>query len=629
MQLIPINEKKIPLVKEWQTSKEKHELNAYGVGLVCGHDNIEAIDIDLKYDLTGNLFERYKRAINDLDKTLLPKLVVQKTVSNGYHFVYKCVTIEGNKKLANRYASDSEKLQGDKVKVLIETRGIGGYIAIVPTPKYQLVHGSFDDINEITVEQRDILMTCAREFNEVLSEIVPIKFKQVEQKSGLSPFEDYNERGNVIDLLESHGWKIVGNKENKILFKRPGQTSANHSGNYDSAKKWFSVFTTSSEFETEKAYLPYAVFSKLECKDDFTEASRKLYNLGFGDRFEKKEREQLKTSKINLNDDNYDFVATSKDYNEYLNQWREGTFKLGLLTGVPQLDLHYRFKANSLVVVNGIDNVGKSTVLWYLMMLGSLLHSYKWIVFSSENSVGSFVKKMIEYYWSLPIAEINPVKYKKAKDFVETHFTIILSSDNLYNYEDILNMTKKLLLKDSYFGLLIDPYNSLAEDLKVNSHQYHYKAISDIKLFTKQNNISIYLNCHAITSSTRTLVGQKFLQAPKKGDTEGGGKFANKADDFLTIHREVNNPERWMETEIHIRKIKETETGGKVTGVDNPVILIAVKGLVGFVDDYGVNPIIAHHNKNGTNYETFETPKQLPPNTDFLDIVINDEINPF
>lgn len=628
MQLIPINEKKIPLVKEWQTSTVKHELNSYGVGLVCGHDNIEAIDIDLKYDLTGELFKKYKLAINQLDKNLLNKLVVQKTMSNGYHFIYKCAIIEGNKKLANRYANEDEKKLGEKVKVLIETRGIGGYIAIVPTPKYELIHGSFDAINEITENERDILMTCAREFNEVFTEVVPIKHKQVEQKSGLSPFEDYNERGNVIELLESNGWKVVGNKENKTLFKRPGQTSANHSGNFDHSKNWFSVFTTSSEFETEKAYLPYAVFAKLECKDDFTEASRKLYNLGFGDRFEKKETLPIK-SKISIEDDNYDFVATGKDYNEYLNQWREGTFKLGAKTGIPQLDVHYRFKENSLVVANGVDNVGKSTVLWFLMMLGSLLHGYKWIVFSSENSVGSFVKKMIEYYWSLPISEMTPIKYKKAKDFVESHYTIILSSDSLYTYEDVLNMTKKIMLKDTYFGLLIDPYNSLAEDLKVNAHSYHYKAISDIKLFTKQNKISIYVNMHAVTSATRTLAGQKFLQAPKKGDTEGGGKAANKADDFLTIHREVNNPERWMETEIHVRKIKETETGGKVTGVDNPVILKAIKGLVGFVDDNGINPILAFHNKNGTNYETFETPKLLPPNTDFLDIVINDEKNPF
>jgi hypothetical protein len=66
LQLIPINDKKIPLVKNWQNSTEDHNLdNAYGVGLVCGviSGNVEGLDFDLKYDLTGDLFDRYKRAV--------------------------------------------------------------------------------------------------------------------------------------------------------------------------------------------------------------------------------------------------------------------------------------------------------------------------------------------------------------------------------------------------------------------------------------------------------------------------------------------------------------------------------------------------------------------------------------
>jgi len=636
MQLIPINEKKIPLVKEWQTSTVKHELNGYGVGLVCGHDNIEAIDIDLKYDLTGTLFERYKRAINDLDNTLLNKLVVQKTVSNGYHFVYKCVTIEGNKKLANRPANDQEKLTGEKVKVLIETRGIGGYIAIVPTPKYQLIHGSFESINEITENQRDILFSCAREFNEVFTEVTPVKYKNepAGQKTGLTPFEDYNDRGNVIGLLERHGWKIVGQKDNKVLFKRPGQTSASHSGNFDCNKNWFSVFTTSSEFEPEKAYLPYAVFAKLECKDDFTEASKQLYKLGYGDRYEPAgQKTSMVNNKINQEDDNYNFLATENDYNQYIDQWRKGTFKKGLSTGIPDLDKHFLFKEGNLVIVNGIDNVGKSTVIWYLSILSAMLHGWKWIVFSSENSIGSFMRKMIEFYWSEPIDKITEVKYQKAVKFINDHYKIIKSDDELYTYKDVLNMTKKTLKLGKYHGLLIDPYNSLAEDLNVNGHAYHYKAISEIKLFTKQNSICVYINCHVVTVSTRTVAGEKHIKAPKKGDTEGGGKFANKADDFLTIHREVANPDRWMLTEIHVRKIKETETGGKVTGIDNPVIIQATDGLVGYIDELGIyNPVKRFHDQAGSNFESFETPKPLEHNDDFLtqkDLIINNENEPF
>ena len=92
----------------------------------------------------------------------------------------------------------------------------------------------------------------------------------MKKKDGTSPFDDYNERGDVVNLLQEHGWKAVGNKGAKTIFLRPGQTTSQSSGNYDSDKNWFSVFTTSTEFEPCKAYLPYAVYAMLECNNDYS-----------------------------------------------------------------------------------------------------------------------------------------------------------------------------------------------------------------------------------------------------------------------------------------------------------------------------------------------------------------------
>jgi hypothetical protein len=105
--------------------------------------------------------------------------------------------IEGNKKLAQRYATEEEQLLGDKIKVLIETRGEGGYLAIYPTPGYELIYGSFDNIQEITPEEREVLISTAIEFNEVIKEFKPI-VKPTKVGKGTSPFEDYDDRGDVI-----------------------------------------------------------------------------------------------------------------------------------------------------------------------------------------------------------------------------------------------------------------------------------------------------------------------------------------------------------------------------------------------------------------------------------------------
>ena len=100
LQFIPVNAMKQPLVKDWQNSNKKYDLsNCIAVGLVCGKPsgNIEVIDIDQKYSLDGKLYDNYKRLIHEVDKSLLSKIVVQKTKNGGYHFIYRCTQIGGNK----------------------------------------------------------------------------------------------------------------------------------------------------------------------------------------------------------------------------------------------------------------------------------------------------------------------------------------------------------------------------------------------------------------------------------------------------------------------------------------------------------------------------------------------------
>lgn len=643
LQFIPVNAMKQPLVKDWQNSNKKYDLsNCIAVGLVCGKPsgNIEVIDIDQKYSLDGKLYDNYKRLIHEVDKSLLSKIVVQKTKNGGYHFIYRCTQIGGNTKLANRQTSDEEKedtytktyeaelLKGkdeseakkialkaktnDKVRVLIETRGLGGQIVCYPSIGYEFIYGDFYSIREITIEERETLHNIARQFNQTVEEYIPAA-KIKSKIKGLSVFDDYNMRGDVVALLQNHGWKVVGRKGTRTIFLRPGQVSSLTSGNYDEQTKWFSVFTTSTEFEPEKAYLPYAVFAVLECNKDFSEASKRLYDMGFGDREEKKDTQSTRviTSRINVEDDDLSFLAKSEDYDEYLRAVRTGTLKRGLTTGSPALDEFFLFKEGNLVMTNGIDNTGKSVFTWYLCLLAAMYHGWRGIIFSSENTLGSFMRKMIQFYWGKPLHgnfAMSETEYQIAKTFVEEHFALIKAQEDLFNYKDIINMVKKANKGRKYQYGMIDPYNSLKIDLsgfsKLNTHEYHYEALSEIKAYGQQNNFGWFVNHHAVTAAARAKDGEKkFPLAPNKADTEGGQKVANKADDFLTIHRVTQHPTDWMVTEIHVRKIKDTETGGRPTPLDIPVKFEMYKGGCAFLErlEFGgtpIDPVSFWHNLN-------------------------------
>jgi len=652
LQFMPVTAKKKPIIKNWQTLATKHNLiNCEAVGLVCGKlsGNLEVIDIDEKYSLDGKLFDRYKKLIAEADKELLKKLVVQKTPSGGHHFIYRCSVIEGNEKLAQRPTTEQEKHQtyldeikagtteeaaikvakNDKVRVLLETRGEGGQIVCFPSKGYELVYGDYYSINEITPDERETLINIARQFN---SYVVENKPKQpIENRKGikgLSVFDDYNDRGDVVGLLEKYGWKNLGYKNGKTIFLRPGQTSSASSGNYDHEKKWFSVFTTSTEFEPMKAYLPYAVYAMLECNNNFSEASKKLYEEGYGERKEvEREVNQKVPSIINQIDDDYSFLENTDDFDEYIDLARQGKLPKGLTTGIPSLDEHFLFKRGDMVMINGIDNVGKTFVIIFLQLVAALYHGWKFIIFSSENTNRTLFKRLLEFYWGRKITSLNDIEVKIAKEFLKAHFYFIKSDEILYNYRDIINMVKKAMKKVKFDGGLLDPYNGLKIELtnssKLNTHEYHYEGISELKQFGTKYDFSWFINNHAVTAALRSKNDDGFQKAPGKEDTEGGGKFSNKAAQFLTIHRLTQHPTEWMVTEIHVRKVKENETGGRVTPKDKPVKIVMNKNGCGFSeylgtpdDDvreiiYGNDPIANWHASNKPKQQEMELPKTI------------------
>jgi len=251
-----------------------------GIAIVCGgvSGGLEVIDVDCKYGIN---FDDFANKIKETNQSLYDKLLVIKTKSNGYHLYYRCEVIEGNQKLANRPANDDELHHNPNVKelVLIETRGEGGYVIAPPIDGYVNISGKA--INQISIDERETILTIARSFNQIFEQA---KQPHIEvDTEGLTTWDDYNMRGDIITILEKNGWSNVGQKDDRIYFKRPGQTTSMTSANYHIQKRIFYVFTTSSQFQP-KGYSPFAVYAILECNGDFKKATKKLSELGYGEK---------------------------------------------------------------------------------------------------------------------------------------------------------------------------------------------------------------------------------------------------------------------------------------------------------------------------------------------------------
>ena len=283
-------------------------------------------------------------------------------------------------------------------------------------------------------------------------------------------------------------------------------------------------------------------------------------------------------------------IVEFKDQLQKINDIRSGKLKEGLRLGIPEIDEHFRFKYTNFNVILGHANVGKTTVVLYMMLLYSLKHNIKWLVFSSENEPYTIIRKLLEFLTVKPINRIPQQELDEKSEWIYEHFKFI-DGERLYSYKDLLDLAETVKKQWNFQGFMIDPYNSLirAKDHpnKDNGHEYDYTATSEFRLFCKTHKCSIWLNTHANTAALRHRHGHQHEYGdhpipPMASDVEGGGKFVNRADDFMVIHRYSQHPTDWMYSHLHVRKVKEMETGGRPTPMQEPIVLRSLTGNVGF-----------------------------------------------
>ncbi len=278
---------------------------------------------------------------------------------------------------------------------------------------------------------------------------------------------------------------------------------------------------------------------------------------------------------ILLQDGDMSFVSSDDSDFQWIDDYREGRIEVGLSTGNTRVDNNFRFK-KEFVMINGHSNIGKTTFTLFMMVSASINHGWRWVIYSAENSTAAIKMKLMQFCLNKHIQSMGYQEQKRAYEWVKEHF-IILKNDEVLSYTDVLLYAEKLHRHKAIDGLFIDPYNSLRIDgmkgKHLNSHEYHYEAASDFLTFSNRLGVAVWVNAHSVTESQRQKDADGYPRAPYAEDTEGGGKWVNRADCFITLHRKVQHvdPNVRFTTEMHVRKVRETDTGGQPTPFAEPL----------------------------------------------------------
>lgn len=266
-------------------------------------------------------------------------------------------------------------------------------------------------------------------------------------------------------------------------------------------------------------------------------------------------------------DPGMEFIAIPQDYErEVLNGYTMTVFKYGM-----EVDKWCPPKLSELTCIIGHTNVGKTTaILWLLAQLIKLQRRI--LIYSAENRISNIHKQLVRFVTGHENVSVEDIE--RVRPFIR-----YIKHEKHFSYRDMLNQATYLLDADFDFDFfLIDPYNSLRIDNgnRLNTHEYHYQAAQEMRIFTTTTNKSIFLNCHTVTEAQRVKPDQNgHRPAPLDSDVEGGGKFPNTADNTIVLHRQISSaiPGEKYITELHVRKVRNQEFGGEPTPFTEPIRL--------------------------------------------------------
>jgi hypothetical protein len=407
--IIPCSETKAPIGqwKKYQTeSRTKEEidvLNSPLFGIVTGFNNLECIDIDLKVFSTlqeqNEFWNEYLSFLTDNIDDFEKKFVIYKTKNQGYHILYRCKIIQGNTKIS--------VLENHK-EAIIESRGIGGMVIIYENKISKL---AYYDIQEISERDRTILWYISKSYNFVKEEIIE-ETKETKKNffdSIITPWQDYNEKTSIIDIIQDE-LKIVRQLNDKIILKRIGSDNPT-SGSVFRSNGCMYLFSTGTSYPHEKLISPFMAYTFKNHNGDFTASSSDLYKQGFGTRLipKFKEIEARELPNINKNDLIFPIDVFPKSIQSYILECNETLDSSIDYMGCSMLWLISVIVGNS-IQIEVKRGWNESATIWLAIVgkagLGktpSIHNIIKPLLSANNKEIKNYIKQMekFEYYESL------------------------------------------------------------------------------------------------------------------------------------------------------------------------------------------------------------------------------------
>lgn len=244
------------------------------------------------------------------------------------------------------------------------------------------------------------------------------------------------------------------------------------------------------------------------------------------------------------------------------NDYEHGATR-GVSTSWSAMDEAYRVMPGEWTLVTGIPGHGKSEWLDALALNLAINHGWNFAVYSPENQpIAYHVEKLAEKLVGKPFNQgprerMSYPEMEQALMTLNSHFTFMLP--DYPTVTTLLDTARELVTQRGIRGFIIDPWNEInpARDASVSETDYVSQALTKIRTFARTNQVHVWVVAHPTKLRKNDLTGT--YPVPTPYDVSGSAHWRNKADNCITVYRDVSD--EGSPVQVHVQKIRKKANG--------------------------------------------------------------------
>ncbi len=248
--------------------------------------------------------------------------------------------------------------------------------------------------------------------------------------------------------------------------------------------------------------------------------------------------------------------------------YREG-LPPGAKPGWASIDKLITFQPGQFSIATGIPGHGKSEFLDAVFVNLATTYGWTFAIFSPENQpLELHFQKIAEKFIGKPFFKsartprMTLTDLETAKSWVAKHFSFILPESENLSVDSVLKLARTAVQRKGVRGVIIDPWNELdhTRPPSLTETEYISSSLTKIRRFARETGSHVWLVAHpSKLRKERDSSGNMVYPVPTPYDISGSAHWRNKADNALTVYRDVTSEGSLVQ--VHVQKVRFKHCG--------------------------------------------------------------------